>query len=446
MARRFAQVFLLAVFLAGDGQAQDAHYWTYQFGTRANLLSGAVVGSVVDLGAAFYNPGALTLIEEPDVFSTQKVFELSDVRYEPDLGVDTDLSDLSLDLAPGYVAGLLPFRFLHNHVLAYSFFTRYLFKARLGGAAVGRLEELIPTLPGDFFTQADVIRELNESWVGLSWSFPLAGEVGFGVSLYGAYRSQKGSTRAQAQVLSEPSGLILEQSERSYSYWHFRLLAKAGVTFEWLGSSVGLTVTTPGLGLFGDGRVLFNNTALAADTVFVADYQDGLSPEHKSPASVAVGGSRRWRATTVHLTAEWFAGVGEYDVLDPEDFVGQTTGDTISLQLTQALDPVLNFSVGLQHDFQPHFTGYLSFRTDYSARTPEQSSDISAATWNIYFVTSGAAFRIGTADLTLGLAFGWGNRSDQEVGLSFTDDGPVEPPTRADLKYRSLRGIISLAI
>jgi len=445
--RRVVLACLATLISAGDGLTQDAHYWTYQFGTRANLLSGAVVGSVVDLGAAFYNPGALTLIKEPDVFATQKVFELSDIKYDPDVGVDASLSDLSLDVAPGYVAGILPFRFLRNHVLAYSFFTRYLFKARLGGAAVGKLEELVPGLSGDFFAQADVIRELNESWGGLSWSFPLAGDIGFGVSLFGAYRSQKGSTRSQAEVLlSETGGLGIGLSENSFSYWHFRMLAKAGVTFEWLGTSVGLTVTTPGLRLFGDGRVLVNATLSAADTVFVADYQDGLSPDYRSPLSVALGGARRWSATTLHVTGEWFSRVDEYDVLDPQDFVGQTTGDSISLTLTQALDPVLNFAIGLQHDFQPHFTGFLSFRTDRSARTPEQSSDISAATWNIYYVTSGAAFKIGTADLTLGLAFGWGGRTDQEVGGLLPEDGPVDSPTRADLSYRSLRAIISLAI
>jgi hypothetical protein len=431
---------------SGDALAQDAHYWTYQFGTRANLLSGAVVGSVVDLGAAFYNPGALTLIEEPDIISTQKVFELSDITYDPDVGVDVSLNHLRLDVAPGYVAGILPFRFLRNHVLAYSLFTRYLFKAQLSGAAVGRLEDLDETLSGDFFTEADVIRELNESWGGLSWSFPLGAKVGFGVSLFGAYRSQKGSNRVQVQILEDLAGLAFSQNQSAYSYWQFRVLAKAGVTFDWLGNSLGMTVTTPGLGLLGDGRVLFNNTLAALDTVFVADYQEGLSPDYQSPLSIALGSARRWGATTLHVTGEWFARVDEYNVLDPQDFVGQTTGDTISLRLTQALDPVVNFAVGLQHDFQSQLTGYLSFRTDYSARKPEQSSDISAATWNIYYVTAGGAFRIGTADLTLGLAFGWGERSGNDVVETLPGDDPVDPPTRADVSYRSLRAIITFAI
>ena len=29
--------------------AQDTHYWTYQYGMRAELLGGAAVGSVLDI-------------------------------------------------------------------------------------------------------------------------------------------------------------------------------------------------------------------------------------------------------------------------------------------------------------------------------------------------------------------------------------------------------------
>ncbi len=445
MTGRRALPALLALVLAGDLAAQDANYWTYQYGTRANLLSGAVVGSVVDLGAAFYNPGALTLIKDPDIISTQKVLELSNVTFRPDVGFELDFNDLRLDLAPGYVAGILPFRFLANHVLAYSFFTRYLFKASLDGARVGRLEELADTLSGDFFAQTRSTRDLNETWGGLSWSFPLAQKVGFGVSLFGAYRSQSGMNRTQGQTLSEDGTLGIGLTENDFSYWHFRLLWKAGVTFEWMGASLGLTVTAPGIGLFGDGRVLVNRTLSNSDTVFVADYQRGLKPDYRSPWSVAFGGSYRRNKTVLHLTAERYSKVEEYKVLDPADFVGQSTGDTIAGDLTLAADDVLNFGIGIQQDFREHLTGFASFRTDYSSKSPESSNDIAIASWDILYVTAGAAFRVGTADLTLGLAYGWGDKRDEDVGVRF-DDELVEPPRTADLKYRSLRLIIAFAI
>ena len=53
----------LALSLASPLGAQDAHYWTVQYGPRASLLGGAVIGAVGDVSAAFYNPGGLALVD-----------------------------------------------------------------------------------------------------------------------------------------------------------------------------------------------------------------------------------------------------------------------------------------------------------------------------------------------------------------------------------------------
>ena len=37
-------------------RAQDTQYWNIQYGTRSTLLGGAVIGSVADLSATYYNP------------------------------------------------------------------------------------------------------------------------------------------------------------------------------------------------------------------------------------------------------------------------------------------------------------------------------------------------------------------------------------------------------
>jgi len=57
-----AALLLLSVGVQ-DASAQDSHYWTTQYGNRSRLLAGAVIGSVDDVSAVFYNPGALALIE-----------------------------------------------------------------------------------------------------------------------------------------------------------------------------------------------------------------------------------------------------------------------------------------------------------------------------------------------------------------------------------------------
>jgi len=444
LIKRASLIAASILAVAFDAAAQDSHYWTYQYGTRANLLSGAVVGSVVDISAAYYNPGALSLVEDISIIATQKVFELSSLKFDPAVGVDASLNELRLDLAPGYFAGILPFHFLGNDVLAYSLFTRYLFKSDVNAVAQGDLAEVTDSLTGDFFSSVGFVRELNESWVGLSYSSPFQDVMGLGLTAYVSYRSQKGSRGFTFESLNDSDESFISIRERAFSYWNAAILFKGGIAFDWLGASVGLTVTTPRINLFGDGKVVFNRSVFNSENVFVADYQEGLSSTYKTPWSVALGAAYKRESTTLHVTTEYFAPVGEFTVLSPEPFVGQSTGDTIVVQITQQLADILNFGIGVEHIFKPHLSGYLSFRTDFSAdiEGSDDTADIGATGWDIYFITAGAAFRLGNADLTAGLAFGWGSSRSQ-----LPDDPALPLPTSTvAMKYRTLRLILAFAI
>ena len=67
--------------LAGDAAGQDSHYWATQYGNQSRLLAGAVIGSVADVSAVFYNPGALALIESAELLLSGNVFEYTAVDY-----------------------------------------------------------------------------------------------------------------------------------------------------------------------------------------------------------------------------------------------------------------------------------------------------------------------------------------------------------------------------
>lgn len=437
----------LIVALVADAAAQDTQYWTYQYGTRANLLSGAVVGSVVDISAVYYNPGGLALLEDPDVLAAQKVFELSDVKFTPSAGIEASLNDLRLDLAPGFFAGLLPFRFLGDDVLAYSIFSRLVFKADLNSFREGDLDEVIDTLAGAYFSNVRFNSDLNETWVGLSYSSMYHRTVGIGISLFVPYRSQKGGSLTNLTTLSDTDEGAISLAEQGFSYWNAGLLFKGGITLNWLGVSLGATVTTPRLGLVGEGKVLVNRTLIGVGDVLVADYQDGLSSTFRSPWSAALGASYKRAATTVHVTAEYFGHVDEFTVLAPEPFVGQSSGDTLSVEITQALDDVLNFGIGVEQVFTPSFSGYTSFRTDYSAKpAAERQSNISLSSWNIYFVTVGTGIRVGTAEFTLGVVYGWGSAKDRDLTDLIAEASGPEFPRAVDAKYHTYRFILTLAI
>ena len=59
--------------------AQDAHYWNIQYGTRSTLLGGAVIGSVSDLSATFYNPGAVALFPDQSFVLSARVYQVESI-------------------------------------------------------------------------------------------------------------------------------------------------------------------------------------------------------------------------------------------------------------------------------------------------------------------------------------------------------------------------------
>ena len=317
---------LLAVPAAGA--AQDAHYWTYQFGTRSNLLGGAVVGSAVDLSATYYNPGALSLVDDRPIIASTKVFELSGLSLAT--GDALNLNELRFDEAPGFFAGTLPFAFLGSQVLAYSIFTRNRFKARLGETRVGVIDTA--GLQGDFFGKLRLERDLSEHWFGLSWSARTGG-LGVGLTQYVAIRNHRGADVLLGEAFPARGAGAITLAETDFSYGNYRILWKFGAAFEWLGASIGLTTTTPSVRLFGDGRIDLNRTVFgqdvdgdgALDPVFVAGVGTSIPSTYKSPWSVGVGTALGRGRTRLHVSAEYFAKVSEYQILDAEDFVGQST-------------------------------------------------------------------------------------------------------------------------
>jgi hypothetical protein len=441
---------VLGLAVPRTARSQDSHYWTNQYGDRAQLLGGAVVGSVVDLSAVYYNPGALSLLDSPDLILATKVFEWARLTASGEGDVEVDVSDDRLGLAPGFFAGLLPFRFLKSDVISYSVFTRYSFDGKLRTVGTGEEDLLpIPEGPEAFYGSFESSGKLSETWVGLTWSRAF-GSIGLGVSQFVAARSQRSTRSSLAQAYAPGDLEAVAIDLTAYSYYNYRLLWKIGVAGEWRGWSVGLTLTTPSVSMFGSGEAEVNQTAFGGDLgsggvtdpLFLADYQNGLSANYRSPFSAAIGASRQIGRTTLHVSGEWFAEVGESVVLDPAPFVGQSTGDTLVATVTQQLNAVLNAGVGVHHRLGGTTSLYASFRTDRSGRKPGERADVGTTYWDIYFLTAGARFGVAGADFTLGLGFGFGN---QQLPGGAADGGPGILPESLKARYRNYRLIFAFA-
>jgi hypothetical protein len=110
---------------------------------------------------------------------------------------------------------------------------------------------------------------------------------------------------------------------------------------------------------------------------------------------------------------EWFARVRPYTVVDSPPFAAQSTGELLSTDVTQELEAVLNWGVGLEWFYSHRFKGYASFTTDASAKRAGTSTNISLTDWDIHHIVTGGEFIIKKSSVTVGVGVSFGGR---EIG------------------------------
>jgi len=418
---------LLAVLIlattAGGIPAQDAHYWNLQYGNRARLLGGAVIGSVLDVSAVYYNPGALSLTESKGLLLAGNVFELRTLTWEDALGPGRDLGDTKFGGVPSLFAGEFRLGFLGDHRLAYSFLTRQTFNVRL--TATGISADPFPDIPelGTLAANVTIEQDMNEYWGGLTWSHTLGAHLGLGVSTFFAVRNQRTESSTQAELVgTDTEQAIAALQGRAYDFQDWRILWKIGLAAGFEQWELGLNVTTPSVGLWGSGSASSNDAEIAqnVDTSgdpelprVEVDFQDGVSSSYKSPLAIGAGAAYRFGATKVYASAEWFSRIDPYRVLDTQPFIGQTSGDTLILNVVADAAQVLNWGVGVEHNFNERTGVYGSFATDFSSTAPGSETSASVTFWDLYHASLGTTFTVGQSVWTVGGILGFGG---QEIG------------------------------
>jgi hypothetical protein len=415
--RRVLSLFVLLLAATYEVSAQDTNYWTDQFGNRARLLGGAVVGSATDLSALYYNPGALALVPKPEVLLAGNVFAYTNIGVEG--GENLDAGSSSFRLSPSLFAGELKIGALGGHRLAYSFLTRqdvdnrFSFRRSRGG-------EEFPAIAGPAFVSGDLRLEqdVSEHWLGVTWAHDVTSRAGLGVTQFLAQRTQNASYRTLIQALGRDDEVAVAVDQRDLRYQHWRLLWKIGLAAELERWKLGLTVTTPSVGLGGSGAAGYDRTVVYQDpgsgeSQLATDFQPGVDSDYRSPFSIAFGASYPLRPlgkTRLHFSAEWFDRVEAFRILDTEAFTAQSSGESVPRDLLYALDSVSNVAVGLEHQIGENLKAYGSFRTDFSgASTGAQT--VAVTRWDLYHVAGGASFKVGRSDFTAGAvaAFGGSN-------------------------------------
>ena len=408
----FAILILLFLFNHSFISAQETYYWNIQYGTRSTLLGGAVIGSVSDLSATYYNPGAIALFEDIQFILSARVYQYEKYTVEDGAGEGIDLGFSNITPSPSFIAFDIDFDFLGNDKLALSILTRQSANFEFTTRIIDSLE-VIGSSPGkeQFAGGFNLDKSFNDIWGGITYSTKLSELIGVGLTGYLAYISHRQGSQIILQALSSSGDIASFTDLNNTKFNSLRALFKFGVGIELDPLTLGFTITSPSLKISGSGSVGSHRFLSGVDsTIFQSNFQDEVEATYKNPLSIGFGGAYRFGKINLHISTEWFNNIDSYSVIDTEPFRSQKSGELIVNDLTHESKSVINYGIGLDYILRENFILSGGFVTDFTAKIKNAETNLSpAAAWDVYHISAGATFPIGGSETTLGISYSFGS-------------------------------------
>jgi len=444
---KYILIFLVALSI--QLFPQEDNYWNLQYGTRSTLLGGAVIGSVSDLSATYYNPGAIALFKDINFIISAQAYQYDKYVLENGAGEGKDLDYSSITPSATFVALNLPFKFLKNDKLVFSILTRVSSQIEFSTRIIDSVDA-IPSSPGteDFAGGTDYNQNIKDVWAGITFSTQLSKIIGLGVTGYVSVNSYKNKSVLILQALKENGEIGSYTKIYNYDYDNWRTLLKAGIGFNLNPLTMGITVTTPSLNILGSGSVGTHLFISDIDTVntFISNYQDDVKSEYKSSWVAGFGAAYRLDKFKFHLSAEWYNAIEEFDVLDTEPFYSQSSGTEYTNDLTRQTNSIINAGLGIDYFGTDSLIFSASFITDYSAKAGGiQLNQPQTLGIDLYHISAGSSFKIWSSMLTLGLVYTFGSQSvGEKIDLIRGDSAEISNET--SLTYSQIKILLGFEL
>jgi hypothetical protein len=435
--KSFCTITFLFIMLSTELPAQENNYWNIQYGTTSTLLGGAVIGSVSDLSATFYNPGAIALFPDVKFILSAQVYQLDNYKIKDGAAEGIDLDYSSIVPSPNFVAFDLAFDFLGDDRLAFSILTRQNSNLEFSARVIDSLE-VIESSPGkeNFAGGLNAEKKFNDVWGGITYSTQLSKIIGLGFTGYVSYRSQKASSITILQALQSNGEIASYSNINNYRYNNCRALAKVGLGLNFKPLTVGITATTPSLNIFGNGSVGTHLFVSGIDTNrFDSNYQDEVSSMFNSSWALGLGGAYNFGKVKLHLSAEWYDAISKFNVLDTESYISQSSGEVLTNDLTHEASSVINFGVGLDYFADDSLIFSLSITSDFSAYVENTTTNLAAySAWDLIHIAGGSTFSILKSEVTVGLVYSFGSQTlENNINITPGDENnSVSRPSEFD--------------
>ena len=440
---------LIIIIIQVSLTAQENNYWNIQYGTRSTLLGGAVIGSVSDLSATFYNPGAIALFPDVKFILSAQVYQMDNFTIKDGAAEGKDLDYSSIVPSPNFVAFDLNFDFLGDDRLAFSILTRQNSNLEFSARVIDSLE-VIESSPGkeSFAGGINTEKKFNDVWGGITYSTKLSETIGIGITGYISYRSHKATSLTILQALQSNGEIASYSNINNYRFNNCRTLLKAGVGLNLDPLTIGLTVTSPSLNIFGSGSAGTHIFISGIDSSrFDSNYQEDIKSKFNSSWAAGLGGAYNFGNVKLHLSAEWYDAINKYDVLDTEPYVSQSSGKTLTNDLSHEAKSVINFGFGLDYFATDSLIFSLSVTSDFSAYVENTATNLATySAWDLIHVAGGSTFSIWKTEVTIGAVYSFGSQTFENK-INITPGGDDNSVGRqSEFKYSQIKVLLGFEI
>jgi hypothetical protein len=428
--------------------AQEDNYWNLQYGTRSTLLGGTVIGSVSDLSATYYNPGAIALFQDTKFIISAQAYQYDKYKIKDGAGVNRDLNYSSITPSAGFAAFNIDFGFLKDDKIIVSVLTRVLGEIEFKNRIIDSVE-VIESSPGkeDFAGGINYYRKFNEVWAGITYSARINEIIGIGCTGYIAVKSYQNQSSVILQALKSDGDIASYTRVNNYNYNNWRTLLKGGIGINLNPLTVGISVTTPSLNLFGSGSVGTNLFVSGLDSNrFSSNYQDDVKSEYKTSWAAGFGAAYRLDKYKFHISTEWFNAVNNYYVLDTEPYKSQSSGEVLTNDFTHQTKSIINYGLGIDYFAADSLIFSASFISDYSAKSDDIGLDQPQTLGlNLFHISAGSTFKVWKSLLTLGLVYTYGSQNLEEtINLTGNENGIFS--SDAKLQYSQIKFLVGFEL
>ena len=450
---RFLVIFLS---LYSFSLSQTTFYWNQNYGTVSSLLGGIVIGSVNDISATYYNPGYLGLHDKPGLILGAKMYEYIDQRLKIDNMEDLELKSGKFSVSPSFFAGSINIDTVQTHKFFYTYLVRgrskFTFDLKNAEENFNSTFEKLKT------RELNALQNFSETWVGVSWGISPLSNSGLGISGYVAIMDGDKRESYIASASNDSGNVSIVNFISDYQYYDIRMLFKLGYLLDLNPFSFGITVTTPGFHIYGDGEYYFNfslsdyydDQGDLNKGLIIADYQEDLVTYAQNPLSIGLGASYKWKNSRFHFSLEWFDKVNSYQFLKIDSKNSTELAEISAFKLTNAARSIINFGFGYEIYINEKLSAYGSIYNDKNANVSKIQEFNFDNNTTLYHITAGTKFVFNTTDVTSGIEVAWGSQDINTELLYFSDftndaEGLASQDIHGEGTYFKIKLILSAA-